>query len=364
MPEESRGEGLSPASITPVPPALSLECSPHQPDGGFGLLGAVMLFVLVTLAGVGLGWLASWASQYFYLILLFSVIIGGVLGVVEGLGIMVGKIRNPLLGGVAGFCGGCVAMIALQYFDYERFQVRWEEHRAEILQQQEFLKQFANAPGKQKILATVKGKLKQIELAQLREENRHNVAALNVSNLLEYVDFMAHEGVELGRLGRGGSFNLGYYGTYIYWIVEVLLVAGVAGYLGQGFASAPFCTRCQSWKESRKFGTLKPRVAQNVEDAQKALEAGAVSRLLEFGPSREGGPLILTASVCPKCAGESAIAVKLEHCTTDDKGKETTQELAHVTYPGAALRVLEAIFQTEPQQSAATPRDEALPKPG
>ena len=57
-----------------------------------------------------------------YLILLFPLAIGAAIGSIGVQLVEAGKVRSPLLGGVAGLFGGVVAMFAMHYFHISRVQ--------------------------------------------------------------------------------------------------------------------------------------------------------------------------------------------------------------------------------------------------
>jgi hypothetical protein len=330
------GDTPSPAAAPVGEPALRFETAPYRPDGGFGMIGSGLLIGLSLLAAVAVGWVVSFIGRWFYLILLFPLMIGGIVGVVGMGAIRLGKVRSPWMAGVAGFLAGCVAMLSMHYFDYLTFRATVEadipaRERAEI----EALRPADLA------------KLAPDERARRKEEQR----ALRVKSFPAYMDYQATNGVTINRVGHGGDrgINLGYIGSCIYWGVEVLIVAGLAFIIMQGAAARPFCPECNEWKQARKLGTLTFR-AGDAGGAQllAALGSGEVARLVDYSPSAGEGPLHLTAAVCPKCGGGGPVDVKLQHRYKTAKNEEKTQDLLHVTYPGEALPALEAIFRVEP----------------
>jgi hypothetical protein len=335
------GDTPSPAAAAPVgETALRFETAPYRPDGGFGMIGSGILIGLSMLAAVAVGWVVSFIGQWFYLILLFPLLIGGIVGVVGIGAITLGKVRSPWMAGLAGFLAGCVAMLSVQYFDYLRF-------RAEL--------DTIPADERAQIAALTPEQLNR-EIAQLPPDRRADARDLwrqvRINNLFGFIDFRAEKGVTIQH-GRGGAhdrgMNLGYVGSYIYWTVELLIVAVLAFFIMQGAAARPFCPECNEWKQARKLGTLTFR-AGDAGGAQllAALGSGEVARLVDYSPSAGEGPLHLTAAVCPKCGGGGPVDVKLQHRYKTAKNEEKTQDLLHVTYPGEALPALEAIFRVEP----------------
>jgi hypothetical protein len=258
----------------------------YKPDGGFSPLGLPVLLVALCVAAVALGWVVSFIGQWFYLILIFPLAIG--LGLVV-VGLFLGhlcKMRSLAVSGLLGLIASVVALVAMHYFDYRR--------------------EFSGVP---------------------------------TPTFLGYLDLKATQGVEISSRG-GSGLNLGYVGTWVYWAVEFLAVAALATLGLVGGAAAPFCPACNSWKVDRKLGTLRARGG----DLVVLFREGEIDRLADHEPLGRDGELIVTAAVCPNCGDESPIDVKVEERTKDGEGNESTNELAHLTYPGEALAEFEAVF--------------------
>jgi hypothetical protein len=290
--------GPPPAVVPPpLPPREEadlpqFETEPYQPDGNCSFGGAALLIGLSLPAGVFLGFLASFIGQWMYLIFIFPFLIGLALGGAGYIGIRVGKVRSPFLAGLAGFIGGCVAMLSVQFFDYLR-----------------------NAAG--------------------------------FTTFFGYIDLAARSGVTIGRAASSTTdkgMNLGHVGTYIYWFLELLVVGGVAFFIMRNMASEPFCPECETWKQRKKVATFRSPLGHVVN----AVQEGDLVRLLaqeEWSP--KGGDGVLTASVCPNCKSRSTIDVKLEQVIKTAKNQETKKELAHVTYPGKAWRAVQDLIRRD-----------------
>src|SRR5262245_30115975 len=96
----------------------------YRPEGGFSLVGLPILLGLLCAAGVGLGWLASFIGQWFYLIVLFPAGIGiGLILVGSTVGHLA-KMRSPGLGVLLGLVSPGVALLAMHYSNYQRFLKR------------------------------------------------------------------------------------------------------------------------------------------------------------------------------------------------------------------------------------------------
>jgi hypothetical protein len=278
----------------------------YKAEGGFSLLGVPVLLAALCAAAVGLGWLASFIGQAFYLILLFPIGIGAGLVFV---GLLVGKptkMRNPLLAGLFGLISSAVAIVSLHYFDYQRT--------------------IAGGP--------IPG----------------------INSFLDYMHLRATIGETISGSNGKGGFNLGYIGSCIYWGVELLIVAFMATLGMIGAAVEPFCSVCNSWKKERKLGQLDPKEG----DVAALLREGEIERLKDHDPSPTAGELVLNATVCPNCNADVPITVKLVSVTRNAKKEEERKELVHLTYPGEALADLEAVFVSP----ASVPGDQRVQAPG
>jgi hypothetical protein len=168
-------------------------------------------------------------------------------------------------------------------------------------------------------------------------------ARANGPSFFTFVDVMAQRGVHIGKVGHGNDkgFNLGHVGSYIYWALEVLGVGLFSFALVRLAAQAPFCTACNTWKEERKLG----QVSMPAHAVVSALTTGEIVKLAEADFHDTKGTLVFKAAVCPKCGDEAPVDVRLEQITVNEKGQQNANELAHMTYPGEALAVLESLAQ-------------------
>ena len=299
----------------------------YKTDGGFSIFGLPILVLALGAAGVGLGWLASFISQWFYLILLFPAGIGVGLILV---GVLVGRMTKMRSTGIAlllGLGSSCVAMTSMHYFDYLRF-----------LHERQGVMELA---GDLNIL------LKKAQKKE-KEKEKDAVAAEAAAALQKmtadisfpaFLNEQAEEGVKITYKGRGG-INLGYVGTWIYWGLELAGVSIMAALGLMACAMTPFCTACNDWKEDRELGTLRKKQG----DVAELLTQGDLDQLKKHDPAPQGGDLLVTAAVCPRCKDQSTITVKLEEVTKNQKGEIEKKELVHLTYPGDSLAEFVSLF--------------------
>jgi len=263
----------------------------YEADGGISLTGLPVLVLALGCGAVALGWLASFIGQWFYLVFFFPLGLGFGL-VFIGVAVSgVAKMRNLGVGALLGLLAGVLTMVSMHYFDY--------------------LRSLQGVPGGGDSLS-----------------------------FLQYLDQQATQGVVLGQ--RGGGFNLGYTGSWIYWVVEMLIVAGISLLGMVGSAMTPFCVKCDRWKEEKKLGTLDH---DNPDLIKGFFTEGDLESLRPFVTQGSvPGRFHFTAHICPSCRHRESIVVKLEDKKSSDKEEETSTELAQLTFPGAALKEFEALF--------------------
>ncbi len=325
----------------------------YVPDGGMSLGGAMQLVGTLGLAGIILGGIASFISRFFYLVLLFPIGIGLLLGWVGSRCIRAFKIRRPLTCGVAGFVAGCLAMLSMHYFDYRHFEVTLAAEAGEDLELLQSIARDAerikanpsDIPEEQRadVLAFI-GELEKDP--QLRR-------ALLVDSLWSYLDFSAHQGVELKR-GAGNGINLGYWGSYIYWGIEALIVAGIAFGVMKGAAAEPFCGECIAWKAAETWGPLS-----HPEAVEQSLREGRVEPF-ESDIAGKGEQVAVTAFRCPTCADAGEIDVRVERLTVNSKGEVQRKRTVQVTYPAEAYRALAAACTPRTADLSATSPADSL----
>jgi hypothetical protein len=297
---------------------------PFQADGGYSVPGALMLIGLLGFAGLLLGIVASIVSTWFYLIIVFPLLIGLGVGAVGAHGVRRFQIRTPVLCGLAGFCGGCLAMLAMHYTDFRREIAYRADHstarEVEIASRIDEIKQDPATSPEDRSLA------KEMEADPLY------LKLLQVQTFGEYVDFNASRGVELRRTGRGQGVNLGYAGSYLYWVFEVLIVAGVALTIMKSAAKQPFCAICDTWKTEQEY----PGVGGSPGEIAAALARGdfvAVQQQL----AAEGESSVVNLWVCPNCEEDAPFEVEIKEIKTNTKGEAARKSLCLMTYPGEAL---------------------------
>ena len=309
---------------------------PYQPDGGFTASGMVTMLGAMLVAGAVIGFAAHWVSQLFYLIILFPILIGLALGFVGKRLVKFANLRNPLLGGLAGLVGGVAAMMMMHYFDYQTFRGMVAEQAPDIVE-------VARMPEDQRAN----------EYPQFEDPATARELVEAYDSFPGFMNFSARQGVEIkstrGSSGKDNPLNLGFVGSYIYWVIETLIVAGMTFAMVRGQTREPFCTECSLWKSFRRLGAF----GGEPEAAVAGVTSGDVNALAAAKPGALSSPLELHVAECANCRRADA-SVKLELLTTNKEGKLERKVLAHTMWPADSVPVLDSLFAPPQPPPAAT----------
>jgi hypothetical protein len=291
-------DSLPTPSPPPALPQQRFDVTPFRSDGATPPAGVGLTLLYTVGAALAVGMIVSYLHQWIYLVLIFPLLMGGLVGAATAGGIRMGKVRSALLAGFIGLAGGALVMLVSYYADYR-------------LALQQLARLF---PG----------------------------AQFDDVTFLKFMDVRATEGVAIGKVGGGDKgMNLGYVGSYIYWLVEIGCAAAIAFSIARLPASLPFCTGCQGWKESHELGAalLPPTAAVDL------MNQGEIHRFLD--PSlATGTPVAFKAHTCQNCGEESTVEINLRELTVNAKGEQKERDLGTWTYPGHSLPVWHQLFDT------------------
>jgi hypothetical protein len=303
--EEEEGEACAPWQDTPA----RFVPLPYRAEGGCSLARLPLFAGTLLLAGLALGWGASVLGQVCYLILLFPLAVGLALAALAAVACRRARLRNPTLAGLTGLAAGALAVLTMHLCDYQ-------QTRRQL----------------------------QADPASVPETMRRRLA--ETDSLGAYLDATAHAGVTVCDRSDTG-FNLGYLGTYAYWAVELVVVAGLGLFGARAAALRPFCAGCGRWKGEHRLGTLHES-AELLPLLRRGDLAGLASCRSPQPAAGRRGTLVLSAAFCPECREETPVDIRLERLA-GGRGLPPG-DVAHLSYPGEALTVLEDVFLDEERQ--------------
>jgi ribosomal protein S27AE len=305
------------ASIVQFPVSL------YRPSGVFSWKAIATVLGVSVMAGTLIGFAVGFVHTFFYLVLLFPLLVGIATGKLAAAAVRAARLRNPIVAGLCALFGGAIAMPIVHGYGYLDLQ-------------------RARAQLDPEALATAMGMSPDALPADVKASGvtPEAIRTARVTSLPLYFDLQAHEGVRIGRSGWL-DIRLGHAGSYVYWALELLLAAAVAFALAYRAAAAPFCERCGRWMAERRLGGVRAPADEAVE----ALRAGDLDRL-HPSPPTAGREIRLTMASCPQCGTTSAMTLRLDRVRVGRDGKETAspRTLAHATYPGEAIPVVEDLF--------------------
>lgn len=308
---------------------VKFEPKPYRHDGGFTPFNIFLLSITLGLVGYFLGILVSWIGQYFYLIILFPLIMGGIVGVVGAFMVKKLKIRHAAWCGLAGLVAGLLTQYGVHDTDYQRFR---GEVDTELKKNGDDVELYRKLVDHSEEIQSGKMPATDVEKAFLDQIliDKEFTKVLKVNSLMNYLNFAAEKGVEISGKG-GNALNLGYYGSYIYWSIEALLVAGIALAIMNAAAQEPFCTDCADWKIELDCGVF--------EDSSKVQSTIQSGELIPLETSQSAGTRI-KLHYCKNCSDLATVDVELESITFNNKGESSSSNLGKWSYPPEALSTL------------------------
>lgn len=334
---------------SPAARPMRFEVTKHVSDGGGGSFsGALQLASILISVGILLGFIASYVSQWFFLVLIFPLLMGFALGMVGGLTIKHYKIRKPLLCGTAGFLAGCFCLLTMHYCDYRRLENALADTPEAILDV---------ARNIEKLEAQIDRIPPDVrELIQELRKHPQDLRVFRIRNLWDFMDYQAENGVTLSSKG-GRDTNLGYIGSFIYWGFECLLVAGVCWAIMNLTASVPFCADCNQWKVEKPLlvSSNRPKeITDAVTDGDLTALEAALTR--NDGTQKQSVYTKLMVRVCDGCESPANFEIGVVKVTVNAKNEHSYSNQTLMTYPGEALVPLQEL--TERVTTPPAPVDE------
>ncbi len=343
---------------------------PYVPSGK-AAEGALPLMLFAALAtALAVGGLANVIGQFFRLLIVFPLVMGLLAGLAVARVAAVKQVRMPPFVIGLGLAAGLLCWCSDFGIDYLRARAAIHD-QVEVLAQ-DIEAQGLGEPGDEDIQRCVD--LTLVYWGQAREITPTHIAAnllgepfSDVSgaviepeaapSALEafagHVRSVADEGMTISRAGRGDGDNIGAIGTYLVWLLELLLAVGAAGFVAWEQARQPFCERCKQWyaKQERLVVVAPATKKDEVLRAMQHGDAGAMARLQE--PVDPKKPfLALGVRACPKCAsGPKYVSVTQVHA----KGNKTHRKNLRSGIVGAGTleSILGAMAKALEQDAAA-----------
>lgn len=288
-----------PADALPPLPAPRFDTQPYREYKPPAVVGSLLFLTSMSVAGFLVGLVVSFiALKIFYLLFIFPVCIGIALGAIGNWLVRFIRVREKFVLWAAGVLVAVATMFGW-HFGY-------------------YLSELNDA-----------------------EQQRPGARAIILNDPLAFfrlLDRRAERGLTILRRGRVEQ-NVGYVGSYAYWVFEMFLMGLMAYTLFKTAGAEPLCDRCQGWKRSRYLGrmtTVPPELVTG------PLLDGQLLTLVDRATVTDDICLRFKAAICPTCKTAAPVDITLEQLAPNEKGHIKTTVLEQVRYPGDVLPFLDA----------------------
>ncbi|MCI0398568.1 MAG: hypothetical protein L0332_02695 [Chloroflexi bacterium] len=329
------------AEPEPAPAPVELKIPMYRPSNKVPIDGFLMLLLAVMVGGAVVGGLVFLLSRVVYLPFLFPLGMAFAGAIAVAVAVRAGRVRNPAVAALFGVVAGLFIYGVYRYGDYLAFRG---------VLRQVIVQEAANEVDLTGDLVT----LNQLVDLFLFEE-------VGQSGFIGYFLLSAREGVSFSRLSGNSSLNIGPLFTWLYWLLEVVVIAGLAGAIGAQAAGSPYCERHDRWydREKRAGGVSQ-------EQAKEALLLlqdkgyGQLGQMLRL-PAPAPGLAFFVAS-CDDCQ-ESNPVLLAKHLVQSANGRVQAKTLLKQSIsPAQHADLLRGAAQargSEPKQHLAAEADPA-----
>ena len=278
---------------------------PYVPSGTSDSGALPIVFGATLGAAIGAGLVEGFVAQWFSLLLLFPLVLGGVVGGVGNHFVGKGRARNPLVVGVIGLVMGILSQTVVHVVEYERTRSRVAAALETNPKAAEFVHEHGIDGAVDAALAGEAGSLP----------------------FVGYLRLAAEQGITITNHGSKGPNLTGGF-AYALWLCELLLAGGLAAWMMTGRAKEPFCERCDAWYDTEQVVASGAGDGASVKATLRRLEGGELVLArdeLGQGDGKSGALLVLRG--CSRCADHEPV-IELRHVTKLNKKPETKKVYA------------------------------------
>jgi hypothetical protein len=197
---------------------------PYKSSNAAPASGVQLLLLISVLSALLSGGILSFVARFFYLIILFPVVLGGAIGFASSIGVKRGKVRNPLIAAGIAAIAALVGYGSLNYGQYLNFR-------------QSVAEEITKSGG------TNAANMDELIDKALIDETGNK-------GFVGYIQFSAKQGMEITERGEGSGIKLDENFTYIYWLIELVAIKGIAIWMATKEAREPFCEHSQDWYQA------------------------------------------------------------------------------------------------------------------
>lgn len=274
---------------------------PYQPSNQVPFTGLLLLAGAAVLGGAAIGVAVHFAAKLVYLIILFPLLMGGAAGLLLKFAIKIGKVRSPAMAMIFAVVAALVIYASYWTAEYVGF-------RADI-------RQYINEEYGQQDQADIDAFIDDV----LIEET-------GTTGFAGFFLFTSKEGVTLSRAGfsSGGGINLGEIGSYIYYLIELIIILVAAIGPARKTALQPFCETCDVWYGNEQFIGGAP--LDQTETVSAMLDSGQFNDLGTRLGAVMPPSVSLFSRICENCRA-TGTHLALKRITLNRKGQKEIKVL-------------------------------------
>jgi hypothetical protein len=342
---QKRAQPASPPPPSPslVPPPATPRQAPAPPgatptSASIPIGGVLLLLLLILLAGPLLGAVVALVSYHFiYLIIAFPLVMGWAGGYVMAQGVWWGKVRDAVIAAAFGLLLGLCVYGSYRYIEYRLVR---NEVRADIVKELET--EFgADIVKEMEAEFGMSGEAMADEFFDeiLLEETGQ-------TGFLGVVLLDAQEGMSISPTRYGSStegLNIGTPLTWLYWLFEIVAIAGIAAYTASESAQKPFCERHDRWyTKERSLGGVEPAQIENVLGLLEGGEYPSFGRALH-----QKAPVPGVEFFIERCVGcqDSEPVLTIKTVKRSSRGRAEYDVIGKQTLtPAQGEQILESVY--------------------
>jgi hypothetical protein len=298
----------------------------YRTSGRTSLMGLLLLVLTTIFGGAILGAVVALVAHFFYLVVLFPILMGLIGAFLITTVVQRGAVRSPLLAGLFGLLIGLVIYGTYRYGEYFDAQRQFFEGAREEYSQ-----------------------VTEAEAAQALDQ--FLLEETGSSGFLGYVLYDAKQGVTISKVGSSSSssgITFSGAGAWIYWGVELLIIAGIAYAASRAAAAEPYCEDCHAWYgKERWIGVADKKLSKDIKTALKNGNFAQV-RAAFVATDLPLPRLALTYRRCEHCTTANPVVILRQYTKSGRNNVATKQLMKGTVTPTEYMDMTGQALGTEP----------------
>jgi hypothetical protein len=289
----------------------------YTASGQGGLVALLDVLGAAVFAGVIAGAAEGFVEQWISLLLVFPAVIG--LSAGGAASWMIGKkrLRAPRSALVVAALGGMLGYCATHVVAYERF-------RGAVIAD-------AVAGGEPDGEAALD--------ASLVQETGH-------AGIQGYMIVAARVGISITNAGGSSKDAPMFTGiaAWIFWLAELAVAAGIAGWMAKARANLPFCDACDAWFNEAGVNLVVSATGprKRARHIEQAVDAGALEAIgRELSPPGNASSFVMFARTCTTCSTNTALTLK--HVSSEGNKMKVTDYATWIMARPEAQAIADAV---------------------